>query len=584
MAAALTMIGGVFGQDDYQSLLMPVLSAIAFPMVALALPERHHIPDLLGPWLVAVLIAMLPLAFSDPEEIALIVALSDDTFKYTQSAAFWDLLIGLIMWGVLQGYAARLPRLAAPAPLAIAAALLWGGIGAAYATSPQTGLYGNSFFVVMKEQADLSTATGISDLTERRRFVYTTLVETADRSQADLRAFLDQQGVTYTPFYLTNGVEVQGDELLKWQIANRPDVDRVIFSQTLRPVPQPQSIEEGYLSTPTEAVWNVADIGATDVWDEFGVRGEGIVIGQSDSGVDWQHPALSGSYRGNQSGGVSHDYNWLDPWTGRAEPWDGNGHGTHTLGTVLGSTGTGVAPGATWFGCANLVRNIGNPPDYLHCMQFMLAPYPIGGDPLRDGDPTRAADVSTNSWGCPPIEGCDNSVLLPAARAMRAAGIFFVVAAGNEGAACDSLRTPPGNIAAAISVGAIDDSGNLTSFSSRGPNTDSPDGRTGPTILAPGAGVISAWPGGGYMANDGTSMATPHVAGVVALMWSANPTLRGDVDRTEQILIETARPYTGSLEGCGGKTSSGNPGSPNPESGYGIIDAYAAVAQAIEEK
>jgi subtilisin family serine protease len=86
------------------------------------------------------------------------------------------------------------------------------------------------------------------------------------------------------------------------------------------------------------------------------------------------------------------------------------------------------------------------------------------------------------------------------------------------------------------------------------------------------------------MANDGTSMATPHVAGVVALMWSANPTLRGDVDRTEQILIETARPYTGSLEGCGGKTSSGNPGSPNPESGYGIIDAYAAVAQAIEEK
>jgi subtilisin family serine protease len=72
-------------------------------------------------------------------------------------------------------------------------------------------------------------------------------------------------------------------------------------------------------------------------------------------------------------------------------------------------------------------------------------------------------------------------------------------------------------------------------------------------------------------------MATPHVAGVVALIWSANPKLRGDVDATEKILIETAQSYNGPRTGCGGNGSL-----PDPESGYGIIDAYAAVQRAIE--
>jgi subtilisin family serine protease len=457
--------------------------------------------------------------------------------------------------------------------LVIGAAVLWAGVGAAYATSGQTGFYGNHFLIVMSEQADLSQAATIGDLTERRRFVYTTLVDTANRSQADLRALLDARGVRYTPFYLTNAIEVDGDALLQAQLSGRAEVDRIIFSQALRPLPAPLPLEEGTEFEPEEPVWSVTAIGADRVWDELDVRGAGIVVGQSDSGVDWTHPALREGYRG---GDGEHDYNWYDPWTGRAEPWDGNGHGTHTIATVLGRTGTGVAPDAEWFGCANLVRNIGNPGDYLHCMQFMLAPFPIGGDPLRDGDPARAADISTNSWGCPPIEGCDSQVLLPAAQALRDAGIFFVVASGNEGPACGSLETPPGILEAAISIGAIDYGDQLAEFSSRGPASNSPDGRIGPTLLAPGVDVISAWPGGGYESTSGTSMATPHVAGVVALMWSANPALRGDVAATEKILIDTARPYEGSLEGCGESEAL-----PNPESGYGIVDAYAAVEGAM---
>jgi hypothetical protein len=585
MAAALVGIGGAFGQDDIQALMMPVLAAAAFPFAALALPSREGRGGLLAPALVAALIAALPLAFADPEEISLMVALSDDTYKFTQSAAFWNFLTGLLLCPILLLLAGRLPRLGPLPAVAGVAALLWAGTGALYASGGQTGLHGNHFFVVLSEQADLSQAAQIGDLAERRRFVYTTLVDTADRTQAGLLALLDQRGTAYTRFYLVNAIEVNGDLLLREEIARRPEVDRIIFSQNLRPLPQPLPLDEGQPRSDSEPAWGVAAIGADRVWDELNVRGEGITVGQSDSGVDWTHPVLRDAYRGNDG---QHDYNWFDPWTGRGEPWDGNGHGTHTIGSVLGADGIGVAPGAQWFGCANLVRNIGNPPDYLHCMQFMLAPFPLGGDPLHDGDPARAADISTNSWGCPPIEGCDQESLLPATRALRAAGIFFVVAAGNEGPACDSLQTPPGNYASAFSVGAIDFSGDLAGFSSRGPVTLSADGRSGPTVLAPGVDVLSAWPGGGYSSASGTSMAAPHVAGVVALIWSANPALRGDIDATEQILIETSSPYLGLLKGCGTPAdptaTEGGTLLPDPESGYGVVDAYAAVQRALAFK
>src|SRR5690606_28901229 len=141
-------------------------------------------------------------------------------------------------------------------------------------------------------------------------------------------------------------------------------------------------------------------------------------------------------------------------------PGDISGHGTHTLGTILGQGGIGVAPGAEWFGCANLVRNLANPALYLDCMQFMLAPFPPGGDPLRDGDPARAAHVINNSWGCPRLEGCDATALEPAAQALRAAGIFVVASAGNEGPACGSVRSPLALYDAVFTVGAVDRQGN----------------------------------------------------------------------------------------------------------------------------
>ena len=96
-------------------------------------------------------------------------------------------------------------------------------------------------------------------------------------------------------------------------------------------------------------------------------------------------PELANSYRGRNG---DHNFNWYDPWYGAQQPQDINGHGTHTLGSVLGNS-TGVAPDAQWIACANLARNLGNPAYYLDCMQFMLAPFPLGGSPFSDGDPAR---------------------------------------------------------------------------------------------------------------------------------------------------------------------------------------------------
>src|SRR5207248_4658886 len=231
-------------------------------------------------------------------------------------------------------------------------------------------------------------------------------------------------------------------------------------------------------------------------------------VGASDSGVDGDHPAVRDNFRRG-------DDSWYDPWNRTRRPTDHGGHGTHTLATAIGHDNVGVAPGAQWVGCVNLDRNLGNTAHYLDCLQFMLAPFPYGGDPWRDGRPDRAPDVLTNSWGCPPVEGCDLGTLRAAVDALTGAGIYVVVAAGNSGPACRTVDDPPAPYPSALTVGAVDQRGNVAEFSSRGPT---PDGRPKPDLLAPGVGVLSALPGGRFGALVGTSMAAPLVAGVVALM------------------------------------------------------------------
>ncbi len=573
LLVSFLMIGGSWGQMDYQALLMGVLPALAFPLALFGTRDSKY-PAGAGLAL-SLFAAFGTLAFFDPVELNLYSLFSGEAAKYAFAATTWTVTIGWI--------ALFLSVIFPDALMRSRMKPIWGGLAgvaaiagvAVYLLVGHPGFFGDDFFVVMSTQADLSRAQSISDVDERRAWVYETLVQQADVSQRDLTAWLDARGIPYTRYYLTNGIEVHASAIRRWQIARRPDVLKIVYSPELRPIPELPPMMPGNATRPDEPTWGLEAMGVPKVWEELGVTGKGVVIGQSDTGVDATHPALADGYRGAEMG--TDDYNWLDAWYGKPQPYDINGHGTHTLATAAGDDLVGVAPDAEWFACANLVRSFGSPAYYLTCMQFMLAPYPQGGDAFRDGKPELAADVSTNSWGCPArIEGCDQETLWFATEALRDAGIFFVAAAGNEGPACNSLQTPPGNYANTIlSVGAMDPAGDVANFSNRGPETHSPDGARGPDILAPGVEVLSAWPDGGWNSIEGTSMAAPHVAGVVALMWSANPALRGNVAATERILLETASPYHGAPTACGdGQT-------PDPATGYGVVNAYEAVKAAL---
>jgi subtilisin family serine protease len=418
--------------------------------------------------------------------------------------------------------------------------------------------YGDTLFVVMRTQADLSDLTFVADVRARRAEAYRRLVATADRSQAALRRDLADMYLSFTPFYLVNGLEVQGDPAIRAWLSRRPEVDRVLLTPRLRPVPSLPATVAGRVTVDGRPQPNLTGIGVDKVW-ATGVTGPGIVVGIADTGVDGRHPALAAAYRGS-------DDSWYDPWGGTRFPFDDNGHGTHVLGTAVGSNGIGVAPGARWIGCGDLPHSLGSPAGYLRCLQFMLAPFGHGRDPLRDGRPDRAANILIDSWSCPQLPGCDPDTLRPALRALTQAGIFVVTAAAAGGPRCGSVSAPPLRYPEVLTVGAVDRTGRLADFSGRGQIT----GVSRPDLVAPGVDVVSALPGGGYGALSGTAMAVAHVAGVVALLWAANPRLVGDILRTRQLLLNTATDVPPG-PGCDGV-------------GAGMVDADGAVQVAVTSR
>lgn len=450
--------------------------------------------------------------------------------------------------------------------------------------------------VVLAEQADLSGVRDLSDPGTRRRAVYERLRETALRSQTGLRRALNRQGVEYRSFYVANMVALRGDRELLTRLAARPEVARIAANPRVRqPLPEPAL--DGLAPQSTAGVeWNVAQVGADDVW-ALGYSGEGVVVAGQDTGYDWDHPALVDQYRGSGGVTVTHDYNWHDaiheddPETSPGNPCgfnlvvpcDDNGHGTHTMGTIVGDDGSGnqigVAPGAEWIGCRNMEEGVGTPATYFECFEFFLAPYPLGGDPFQDGEPGLAPDVINNSWTCPPFEGCDWQTLQMVVENVRAAGIMVVASAGNSGPQCGTVQDPPAIYDAAFSVGATDRTDAIAGFSSRGSVIVDGSGRLKPDVSAPGVSIRSSVPGAGYASLSGTSMAGPHVAGAAALLWSAAPHLRGDVLATEAVIAHGARPRT-TAEGCGGDDPDAVP---NNVYGWGILDTLAAVERTLSK-
>jgi serine protease AprX len=443
-----------------------------------------------------------------------------------------------------------------------------------------------TFLVLLADQVDLSHVAELPNKEARGRAVYDALRETAWRTQAPLRAELDALGVEYRPFYIVNMLAVQGHAGLALALAARPDVARLEANPAVQASLPATDPNQGLAPVQAAAVeWGVSNIRADDVW-ALGYAGEGIVVAGQDTGYDWDHPALKAQYRGWNGTAVIHDYNWHDAihsgggicGADSVEPCDDSSHGTHTMGTIVGDDGgsnqIGVAPGARWIGCRNMDGGWGTPATYAECFEFFLAPYPIGGDPMTGGDPSLAPHVINNSWSCPPSEGCDRTSLRAVVENVRAAGIVVVVSAGNSGySGCGTVDAPPALHDASFSIGATNSSDQIASFSSRGPVTVDGSNRPKPDVSAPGVGVRSSVPGGGYSFKQGTSMAAPHVSGLMALLWSAAPHLIGDVDLAEKFVRETARPVINTS--CGGDAD----GHPNNVYGWGIVDALAAVRE-----
>jgi uncharacterized repeat protein (TIGR01451 family) len=438
------------------------------------------------------------------------------------------------------------------------------------------------FLVFLTEQADVSGADALRTKDEKGRYVHERLSQTAARTQGPLLALLAARGAEHRPYWIANMIWVRGDQALIEELALRPDVARLYANPTVH-IEEP--VESFPLSlTPQAIEWNVSKIRAPELW-AAGFSGQGVVIGGQDTGYDWDHPALKDKYRGWNGTTANHNYNWHDAihvtgsncGANSPEPCDDTNHGTHTMGTMVGDDGAGnqigVAPGAKWIGCRNMNEGDGTPATYAECFQWFMAPTDLNN---QNPNPTLAPHVINNSWGCPPSEGCtDPNALLAVIQSTRAAGIVVVASAGNGGPGCNTVNTPPGIYQPVFSVGSTTNTANddISSFSSRGTVTVDGSNRIKPDVSAPGSAVRSSVPGVGYGSMSGTSMASPHVAGAVALVLSAFPQLAGNVAQLETILSSTAVPRT-TTQACGGI-----PGSqiPNNTYGHGRIDVYNAL-------
>ena len=450
--------------------------------------------------------------------------------------------------------------------------------------------------VLYGDYPDLSGAGAFATKEDKARYVFEALRQNARRHRP-LLARLDAQRLSYRHYPAANAVYVpNADVALAAALAREEGVARVAALDAWR-------VEETEEYAPATALtlearsnapeWGLVYMGVPEVWAQ-GIRGAGAVVGGQDTGYDWTHPALKPKYRGYDAAAdtAAHDYHWFDAVVERSPlnpddanpcgfsspvPCDDSQHGTHTMGTMVGSDSSnqvGVAPEAEWVACRSMERGWGRPETYLGCFEWFLAPTDVNGE---NPDPAMAPDVIANSWYCPELEGCDTTTFAAfdnVIAALRASGVVVVASAGNFGRrGCASVARIPAQSPGAVAVGAHDELGALAAFSSLG-SADAP--LDGPDIVAPGVGTRSTIPGGGYNLKSGTSMAGPHVAGLVALMISANPALRGQVDSIEAILYRTATPPPAvPADTCSA------PGGPNQVYGNGLAQAERAVREAI---
>jgi uncharacterized repeat protein (TIGR01451 family) len=377
----------------------------------------------------------------------------------------------------------------------------------------------------------------------------------ARQSAAGLSATLDAAVATgqarrVRSFWVSPIVALEAQPALIGSLSQRDDVVQIRLDQPIY-LEQVPFKSVASMDGSGDLLWNLHVLDVELAAEALGLDGTGVVVANLDTGVDWQHPALLKKYRGYR--GRDFAVHWGNWHVSTGEPYlypgDGEGHGTHTMGTIVGDDDAGnrvgVAPGARWI-AVKVFNNAGVAYEsWIHdAFQWILAP---------EGDPALAPDVVSNSWGS--AVSADER-FRPDIAALRAGSILPVFAAGNNGPHAGTVSSP-GSHPEALAVGAVDEEKSVTTFSGRGP---SPWGEIKPEVAAPGVNVISAFPGGGYASGTGTSVATPHIAGLAALLLQANPAL--SPGQLEILLMTTAEPL--------------GPVAPNNATGWGLVNAYAA--------
>ncbi len=347
----------------------------------------------------------------------------------------------------------------------------------------------------------LSGYPDMEEVSEGSTSVVALLQEHHDRAFSRVEAGIRGLGfgeTTTTHLWIANAFHLECDRVTAGRISRLAGVERV---QPVERVPRPRvTVPDRTAPQASKITWSVEKVKAPAAW-AAGIDGRGVVVGHIDTGVDPNHPDLKGK--------ILRFRDFVD--TANTSPKDGDGHGTHTAGTIAGGaaggTAIGVAPGARLIVARVLDENGSNTFRLLRAMQWMM-------DPDDNNATNDAPQVCSNSWGS--TLGFDPSFWLTVS-SWRKAGIVPVFAAGNEGP--DPKTTGiPGGYPHSYAVGATDDRDRIADFSSRGPVRWGLSTYVKPDVSAPGDFVYSANDGGGYTYLSGTSMATPAVAGALALL------------------------------------------------------------------